>query len=309
MVGVTSREGKTSSTDLRTLADWTIRQRLLTIPGVSQVTVIGGDSLQAQILVNADKLRKKQISFLDLKERLAKISSASGGGFLNQGNKEWLIRNFGRILSHDEIANTAVGLHFGTPVILKEIAQVDFVAGLKRGDAAVSGKPGVILMVQKQSTADTVKVTENVDKVLLELEPSLPPDIQIHGGLFKQSRFIEAAIGNVSEALRDGSIMVAIVLILFLLNLRTTFITLTAIPVSLLITAIVFHWFGIGVNTMTLGGLAIAIGELVDDAIVGVENVYRRLRENKTLPQPKPLLKVIFEASSDMFLFIKIKTW
>lgn len=300
MVGVTSREGKTTPTELRTLADWNIRQRLLTIPGVSQVTVIGGDLLQAQILVNAEKLRKKQISFLDLKERLAKISAASGGGYINEGDKEWLIRNFGRILNHDEIANTAVGLHFGNPVILKEIAQVDFAAAPKRGDAAISGKSGVILMIQKQPTADTLKVTEAVDKILVEIEKTLPKDIELHGGLFKQSRFIESAIGNVSEALRDGTIMVALVLILFLLNFRTTIITLTAIPVSLLVTAIVFYWFGIGVNTMTLGGLAIAIGELVDDAIVDVENVYRRLRENKLSAAPKPFLKVIYDASSEV---------
>ncbi len=298
MVGLTSEV--LNLADLRTLADWTIRPRLLTIAGVSQVTVIGGDELQAQVLVNADKLRRRQISILDLKERLSKISEASGGGYITNGDKEWLIRNFGRILNHDEIAETAVGLHFGKPVILKEIADVQFASAPKRGDASISGKPGVILMVQKQPTADTLRVTNDVDKVLSDLVPSLPKGVEIQGGLFKQSRFIEAAIGNVTEALRDGTIMVALVLILFLLNFRTTAITLTAIPVSLLVTAIVFHLFGVGVNTMTLGGLAIAIGELVDDAIVDVENVFRRLRENRQLPKPEPTLRVVFQASREV---------
>ncbi len=298
MIGLTS--DILNLTELRTVADWTIRPRLLTVPGVSQVTVIGGDELQAQVLVNANKLRRRQISILALKERLSKISEASGGGYVTVGDKEWLIRNFGRILNHDEIAETAVGLHFGKPVILKEIADVQFAPAPKRGDASISAKPGVILMVQKQPTADTLRVTNRIDEVLAELSPTLPEGVKIQGGLFKQSRFIEAAVGNVSEALRDGTIMVALVLILFLLNLRTTAITLTAIPISLLTTAIVFHIFGVGVNTMTLGGLAIAIGELVDDAIVDVENVFRRLRENNQLAQPLPRLKVIFNASREV---------
>ena len=300
MIGVTSKGGKSSASDLRTFADWTLRPRLLGVPGVSQVTVLGGDELQAQVLVNADKLRVRQISFLDLKERLAKISEASSGGFIADKDREWLIRNFGRIMSHDEIAETAVGLHFGRPVILKEIAEVRFAAAPKRGAASVSGKPGIILMVQKQPSADTLRVTGEIDRALATLASSAPGDIEIHGGLFKQSSFIRSAVGNVTEALRDGTIMVALVLILFLLNVRTTLITLTAIPLSLLITAIVFKIFGIGVNTMTLGGLAIAIGELVDDAIVDVENVFRRIRENRLSASPKPLLRVVYEASSEV---------
>lgn len=299
MIGLSS-EGETSQAELRSLADWTVRPRLLTIPGVSQVTILGGEQLQAQVLVNAEKLRKKQISFLDLKDRLSKISEASGGGFISSGDREWLIRNFGRILSHDEIADTAIGLHFGQPVILKDVAEVKFDAAPRRGAAAVNGKPSVVMMVQKQPTADTLQLTRAVDDALLGLRGVLPKNILISGDLFKQSSFIEAAIGNVIEALRDGSIMVAIVLTLFLLNFRTTAITLTALPLSLFITAIVFHLFDIGVNTMTLGGLAIAIGELVDDAIVDVENVFRRIRENSQLDQPKALLRVVYEASSEI---------
>lgn len=299
MIGLTST-GTTTQAQLRTLADWTLRPRLLTIPGVAQVITLGGDALQAQVLVNAEKLRKRQISILDLKERLAKISEASGGGFITAGDKEWLIRNVGRILNHDEIADTAVGLHFGRPVLLKDVARVEFAPAPKRGDASINGERGVILMVHKQPTGDTLKITEEVERALREIAPAFPPDVTIHGALFNQAGFIRAAIGNVVEALRDGSLMVALILVLFLMNLRTTLITLTAIPVSLLMTAIVFHLFGVGVNTMTLGGLAIAIGELVDDAIVDVENVHRRLRENRVSAAPKGVLRVVYEASSEV---------
>ncbi|HMN69050.1 MAG TPA: efflux RND transporter permease subunit, partial [Bdellovibrionales bacterium] len=263
-------------------------------------TVLGGEELQAQVLVNADKLRVKQISVLEMKERLSKISEASSGGFIVDGGREWLVRNFGRILSHDEIAETAIGLHFGRPVVLSDVAEVKFAAAPKRGEAAIAGRPGVILMVQKQPQADTLKLTRAIDRMLESLKAAAPEGVSVRGDLFKQANFINAAIGNVFEALRDGSIMVAIVLLLFLLNARTTLITLTAIPISLLITAIVFQAFGIGVNTMTLGGLAIAIGELVDDAIVDVENVFRRLRENRLRPAPRAALRVVFEASSEI---------
>ncbi len=302
MIGLTVEGGKTDLGELRALADWTIRPRLLAIPGVSQVIILGGDQKQAQVLVNADKLRKKQLSMLDLKERVSRISAASGGGFLTStdGQKEWLIRNVGRILNQEEIASTAIGMHFGIPVLLKDVAEVDFAPAPKRGDASVNGDPGVVLMIQKQMGADTVGLSRQIDQALEDLKGGLPKDIQVRNNLFKQSDFIQNAIGNVKEALRDGSIMVMIVLVLFLLNFRTTVITLTAIPVSLLVTAIVFHLFGVGINTMTLGGLAIAIGELVDDAIVDVENVFRRLRENRLNPEPQPTLRVIFSASSEV---------
>jgi len=300
MIGMDSPDGSVPVSELRSLADWTVKPRLLSLNGVSQVTVIGGDRMQAQVLVNADKLRKSQVSFLELKERLGKISGASSGGYIAVGEREWLIRNFGRILNHDEISETAVGMHFGRPVTVKDVAEVKFDAAPKRGEAAVNGRPGVILMVQKQPGADTLLITESVDAVLRGLQASLPRGAQLNGGLFKQSHFIETAIGNVSQALRDGSLMVMLVLILFLMNFRTTAITLTAIPLSLLVTAIVFYIFGIGVNTMTLGGLAVAMGELVDDAIVDVENIFRRLRENAGAANPKSALRVVYEASSEV---------
>lgn len=302
MIGITSRSGNTSPAELRTFADWTVRQRLLSIPGVSQIVVIGGDELQAQVLVNAEKLRRKQISILDMKDRLSRINEATGGGFIDANDREWLIRNFGRILNHEEIAKTVIGLHFGEPVAIKDVAKVDFAAAPKRGEAAVNGQRGVILMVQKQPSAGTLALTDRVDNALEVLKNNAPEDIQIHGALFKQSEFINNAIHNVTEALRDGSIMVTLVLILFLLNYKTTLITLTAIPLSIAVTAIVFYIFGIGVNTMTLGGLAIAIGELVDDAIVDVENVHRRLRENRLKPEKNrfDVRQVVFKASKEI---------
>lgn len=300
MVGITSKEGKTTPTELRTLADWSIRQRLLMIPGISQVSVIGGEELQIQVLVNAEKLRKKLIPIHELQQKLTHLSEASGGGFITKGEKEWLIRNFGRVLNYEEIPNTAVGMHLGVPVLLKEVATVEFGPAPKRGAASVSGKDGVILMIQKQPSADTLVLSEKINSTLKDLRKEISPDIDVQGDLFKQSHFIRSAIGNVEEALRDGSIMVAIILILFLLNVRITFITLTAIPVSLFISFIVFYIMGIGINTMILGGLAIAIGELVDDAIVDVENVFRRLKENRKKGNPKTTVQVIFEASSEV---------
>lgn len=300
MIGLSSKNGKTDLTELRTIADWTIKLRLLTVPGVSQVTVIGGNKRQVQVLVDPYKLSKKLISMDSIMDRVAHLSEASGGGFISQGDKEWLIRNYGRVLTREEIIETTIGRHQGEPIMLKDVARVDFSPVLRRGDASITGNPGVILMIQKQPNADTLKVSKDVDAALKDLKESLPDDVDLNGSLFKQTDFINAAIGNVSEALRDGSIIVAIILILFLLNVRTTLITLTAIPMSLVITSIVFQLVGLGVNTMTLGGLAIAIGELVDDAIIDVENVFRRLRENKHSINPRPILKVVYEASREI---------
>jgi HME family heavy-metal exporter len=185
-------------------------------------------------------------------------------------------------------------------ILLRQVASVTFAPAIKRGDGSFQGKPAVILSVQKQPTADSVALTRAVEKALAEMGKSLPPGVETPQFLFKQANFIEASVGNVEEALRDGAIMVAIILFLFLANLRTTFISLTAIPVSLLLTALVFHYFGLSINTMTLGGLAIAIGELVDDAVIGVENVLRRLRRNRRLPDPKPALEVIAAASKEV---------
>jgi CzcA family heavy metal efflux pump len=298
--GLTSPEGKVSPMELRSIADWVVRPRLMTIAGISQVVVMGGDVKQYQILVSADKLQRKGISLSDLKQSLEKISENTTGGFIDVDEKEFLIRPLGRIESVEDIENSAVGMHFGQPVLVKDVAQVRIGAKAKRGQASINGKHSVVMTIQKQPKASTIELTKKIDATLAELKNTLPEGVQIQSDLFKQARFIEASISNVKAALRDGAIMVAVILFLFLLSVRTTAITLLTIPLSFLITAIVFKLMGLSINIMTLGGLAVAIGELVDDAIVDVENVFRRLRENHAQGSPVPTLRVVFEASSEI---------
>ena len=307
-VGVTSPDNKVSAMELRTLADWTLRPRLMTIPGISQVVVMGGEVKQYQIHISSEKLQKKSISLEDLKHALSEISENTTGGFIDINNKEFLIRPLGRVTSIEEIENSLVAMHFGQPVLVKDVAEVKIGPKAKRGEGSINGKHSVVMTVQKQPNASTIDLTKTIDKELIEIQKALPEGVKLETDLFKQSHFIESAISNVEEALRDGIIMVMIVLFLFLMNFRTTSITLVAIPMSLLITAIVFHILNISINTMTLGGLAIAIGELVDDAIVDVENVFRRLRENKAAGSPKGNLRVIFEASSEVRNSIVLST-
>jgi CzcA family heavy metal efflux pump len=307
-VGVTSPSGKISPMELRTLADWTLRPRLMTIPGISQVVVMGGEVKQYQIHVSNQKLQRKNVSLEDLKHALAEISENTTGGFIDIGEKEFLIRPIGRALNLEDIENSLVALHFGKPVLVKDVAEVRVAAKPKRGEGGINGKHSVIMTLQKQPNASTIELTRAIERELKAMEKSLPEGAKLETDLFKQSHFIESAIGNVEAALRDGIIMVAIILFLFLMNFRTTSITLVAIPLSLLITAIIFYIFGITINTMTLGGLAIAIGELVDDAIVDVENVFRRLRENRAAGSPKGYLRVIYEASSEVRNSIVLST-
>ncbi|MDF7814868.1 efflux RND transporter permease subunit [Hymenobacter sp. YC55] len=294
------RSGATSAADLRTLANYTVRQRLLSIPGVAQVIPIGGDNLQYQVLLDMPRLNAVGLTITQVEEALRRSNLNTTGNFFDRNGSEVLIRNLGRLRSVSDIENIIVGYREGSPVTVKQVANVEFGARFKRGDGSVNGKQAVILSIEKQPGTATVGLTEAVEKALVELKPSLPKDVQINTRLFKQADFIESSISNVEDALRDGAILVVIVLFAFLLNVRTTFISLVAIPLSLLVTALVFRAAGISINTMTLGGLAIAIGELVDDAIVDVENVFRRLRENQQLPAPKPALQVIYAASSEV---------
>lgn len=298
LVGISA--DSTSPSELRTLADFTIRRRLMSIKGISQVIPIGGERLQYQVLISSAKLKQFNLSIDDVDKALQLTNQNTTGGFYNQYGSEVLIRNVGRAYTLDDLKNTVVANRDGLPVLLSQVAEVKFGAAQKRGDGSINGKPAVILTVEKQPAFSTVALTEEVEKALLELQPSLPKDVKLNPNIFQQKNFIEAALTNVEEALRDGFILVVIILFLFLLNFRTTVITLTAIPLSLVITAIIFKLFGFSINTLTLGGLAIAIGELVDDAIVDVENVFRRIRENKTLQNPKPLLQVVYNASSEV---------
>jgi HME family heavy-metal exporter len=214
--------------------------------------------------------------------------------------REYLIRQIGRSARIEDLQNLVVSVKNGQSILLKQVADVKLAPAIKRGDGSYNGKPAVILSVQKQPSADSVSMTRDVEKAIADLGKSLPKGMEAPSFLFKQADFIEHSVTNVAEALRDGGILVAVILFLFLLNVRTTLISLMAIPVSLLATALVFRYFGLSINTMTLGGLAIAIGELVDDAVVGVENVLRRLRLNRELPEPRPILEVIAKATLEV---------
>jgi HME family heavy-metal exporter len=311
LVGLTAEPdsitGKTvsSASDLRTLADFTIRRRLLAIKGVAQVIPIGGERLQYQVLVSSAQLKQYNLTLEDIDRALENANLNATGNFFNRYGSEVLISILGRARNIEDLQKTVVANRDGSPVLLSQVANVQFGAATKRGDASVNALPAVILTIEKQPGSNTVALTDAIEKALEELKPSLPADVRINAKVFQQKNFIVNSLQNVEEALRDGFILVVIVLFMFLLHFRTTIITLTAIPLSLVITALVFKWFDISINTLTLGGLAIAIGELVDDAIVDVENVFRRLKEHKlkTAEQrvnPLAALRVIFEASSEV---------
>jgi HME family heavy-metal exporter len=292
----------TSPMDLRTIADFTLRRRLMSVKGVSQVIPIGGERMQYQVLVSPEKMRQFNITIEDIDEALQLTNQNTTGGFVNNAGSEVLIRNIARTTDINEISSTVVKGGNGVVVRLSQVADVKLGGGIKRGDGSFNGKPAVILSIEKQPTASTVTLTDDILEAIEEIQGTLPTDVKIHTDVFQQKSFIVNSLTNVEHALRDGFILVIIILFLFLLNFRTTIITVTAIPLSLIITAIIFKAFGISINTLTLGGLAIAIGELVDDAIVDVENVYRRLKENWALPKEaqRPFLKVIYEASSEI---------
>jgi CzcA family heavy metal efflux pump len=319
MLGMFSDGDKTPPLELRTLADWVVRQRLLTIPGVAQVFTMGGGRKQFQVLVNPDELLRFGVSLQQVKDAVVNSNENATGGYLDQqGPNELLVRALGRIQTIEDLEQVVVTIREGRPVMLTQVAQIVEGAQVKRGDSAAfertaqdldknnvagsndwSGGPCVVLTINKQPGADTRAVTDNVMKAIAELGPSLPKDLRVIP-LYSQKSFIDRAIENVVEALRDGVILVVIILVLFLMNIRTTFITLTAIPLSLVITALVFAAAGMSINTMTLGGLAVALGELVDDAIVDVENIFRRLKENKHAIKPKHPLLIVFQASTEV---------
>ena len=302
VVGLTSENPDVTAQELRELAEWEVRPQLLAVPGVSKIGVIGGDEKQYQVLVDPFKLQRHNVTLMDVEAALEGATRNASGGFQNDGYSENLIRILARSRSVEDIRRIVVrpGEH-GDHLLIEQVAEVRTGAALsKRGDAGIDGQAAVILSIQKQPGVDTVKLTRLLEENLAGISASLPQGVRLHTDIFRQSDFIERAVHNVVEALRDGSILVAIVLAIFLLNFRTTFITLTAIPLSLLITFLIFRWFGLGINTMTLGGLAVAIGELVDDAIVDVENVYRRLRENRQRANPQPAIRVVIKASCEV---------
>ncbi|HSW08031.1 efflux RND transporter permease subunit [Aquabacterium sp.] len=284
----------------REYADFVLRPRLLSIPGVAQVIPIGGEVRTLRVAPDTARMAQFGVTLTQIEQALRGYASNAGGGFIDLNAREVLIRHLGRSTRIEDLAGIAVAWKDGRAVLLEQVATVGFAPGLKRGDAGYNGAPAVIVSVQKQPAADTVKLSAAIERALDELKQGLPAGVTAPKVLFRQADFIRASIGNVAEALRDGAVMVAIVLFAFLLSARTTLISLLAIPLSLAITALVFQLLGQSINVMTLGGLAIAIGELVDDAVVGVENIVRRLRQNRGAAQPLPVLEVVQRASVEV---------
>jgi HME family heavy-metal exporter len=297
-VGLTG--GDLSPMQLRELADFTIRPRLLAIPGVSQIIPMGGEVRQYQVTPNLASLRSLEISVEEVQTALQRFGANTGGGFVDQNAREFLIRTVTRTLSLEDLSNVVVATRNGEPVLLRQVAEVSFGARQKRGDAGLQGEGAVLLTIQKQPEADTLKVTEAVEAALKDLETSLPEGVTATRAVFRMADFIETSIGNLQKVLIEAVVVVAIILFAFLLNARTTLISLAAIPMSLLVTAVVFDLAGLSINTMTLGGLAIAIGALVDDAVVDVENILRRLRENWHKESPKPVFDIVVAASQEV---------
>lgn len=292
-IGIVAK--KTSMLELRTLADWDIRNRILAVPGVSRVLVFGGEQKQFKVLVNPEKLKSFGLTLTEVRNAVADANVVASGGFLTTPEQQMTIRAIGRIANVDQLANSVVSTRDGIPILLKHVATVEIGPALKYGDAIVNGQPGIELVISKLPDVNTLDVTRAVQTALNEVQSELPPDVQLIT-IFRQADFIEKSIGNVMFAIGTGGVLVVAVLLVFLFNWRTSLISLTAIPISLISAILIVRALGGTINTMTLGGLAIAVGEVVDDAIVDVENVYKRLRENRRSKNPRGTFKVILDA-------------
>jgi HME family heavy-metal exporter len=298
LVAVTGPEA--TPMEVRETADFVIRPRLLTIPGVAQVIPMGGEVRQYRVSPNPPALRALNVTYEQVEKALLQFGANAGGGFTDQYSREYLIRNIGRTTSLKDLRNVVVARVNGGPIYLWQVATVEFAPKVKRGDSGYMGSSAVIVSVEKQPHVDTVRLTREIEQALKEITNTLPKGIKADQILFRQANFIETSIRNVERVLLEAALVVSVVLFAFLLNWRTTAISLTAIPVSILTTAVVFHLFGLSINTMTLGGLAIAIGELVDDAVVDVENIFRRLRENREAGNPRSVTEVVITASQEV---------
>ena len=299
-LGLTS--DRHSPIELRTVAETTLRRRLLSVPGVSQVTPIGGGEKQYQVLLSPARLRTYGLTLAQVRQALAASNENVSAGFLVTGGAEYLVTGVGRLRTPTDIAETVVAAVDNVPIRVSDLGVVRIDAAPKRGEGSVNTQPAVVLGVQKQPGANTLALTRTLDAVLDEIQAKLPEGMTINRRLFRQADFIETAVENVLHALRDGGLLVVVIVFLFLGNLRATVITLTAIPLSLLVAVLALRTFGASINTMTLGGMAISIGALVDDAVIDVENVFRRLRENTLLPvsRRRPVLQIVYEASVEI---------
>ncbi|MBD1805328.1 efflux RND transporter permease subunit [Microcoleus sp. FACHB-SPT15] len=289
----------TSLMEVRRIVDWQVTNRLLAVPGVSQVVAYGGDIRQYQVLVDPEKLKAFNVSLEDVVEASSAANVNAPGGYLITPDREKLIRGIGRIESIEDLQQSVITARDGKPVNIADVADVQIGAELKRGDGSFNGQKAIIVMINKQPLADTPTVTRAIEAAMEEVRAGLPKDIKVTA-TFRQENYIDSSIENVREALVEGSIIVALILIPFLMNWRNLAICLTALPLSLLIGVLLLNWLGQGLNTMTLGGLAVAIGSAVDDAIVDAENVFRSLRENKYSPNPRPVLDVVFEGCQEV---------
>ena len=299
MIGLT---GTPTPQELRTVADWTIRRRLLAVPGVAQVIPIGGEVKQYQVIADPARMLATGVTLEEVvRAASGSNQNASGGVYMDKG-QEYVIRGIGHVQRAEDIATTVVAVRGSVPVLLGQVADVRVGAAPKYGDGSVNAKPGVVLALQKQPGANTLELTRRIGRELGEIQQTLPPGMKIESALFRQADFISVAIDNVISALLDGAIFVVVILFLFLWNVRTTAISIVAIPLSLVVGIFAMKLLNITINTMTLGGMAIAIGALVDDAIIDVENVFRRLKENHHLPpdERRPALSVVYGASREI---------
>lgn len=303
LVGISSISGETNPRELRNLSEWTIRPKILTVSGVSSVTLIGGEIQEYQIKIDPVKLSNYRLTIQEVEEKIQSIAENKSGGFISTDTVEFPLRIIGRTADIDLLADTIIAQNEGSQIRLSDIGKIEIGSQIApRGDASVNNQPGVIMSITKQPGVNTLELTEEINKALESLKPSLGEDIEVHPSLFKQEKFIRNGINNVVGATRDAAILVIIVLILFLGNLRALTITLLALPFSFITAIIILQVFGVGINVMTLGGLAVAIGELTDDAVVGVENTIRWLKEKQKKLQDKNIsvLEVILRASSEV---------
>lgn len=292
----------TSQMDLRTISDWTLRPRLLATGGVAQVVVIGGEYKQYQILASPQKMNYYHITLSELLKASEEANGNSSGGFMNEYNNEYIVKGIGRTNDVNEIGKSVIKIANGNPIRIEDVAEIKIGAAQKIGDGSLNGDPAVIMTVMKQPATNTLALTDKIDVAIADMQSNLPKDIHINTKIFRQADFINASISNIKKTLLEGSIFVIIILFLFLMNWRATLISLLAIPISLIVAILTLKWLGFTINTMSLGGMAIAIGALVDDAIIDVENVFKRLKQNsiKPIAERKEKLKVIFDASVEI---------